>query len=91
MRPGREACPGSGSAAAGPLPVGPALSGRLRGDDLADANRIVLVRGEDGLWRFGSETVRGIEQLYGRWRDRPIVEGLTRGRAKKPFSQYHAG
>jgi MscS family membrane protein len=71
-----------------PFVVGSTLTDALSGADLDDANRIVIARGGDGLWRFNQETVGRIKGLYDRWRDRPEVEGLTKGRSARTWDVW---
>jgi MscS family membrane protein len=73
----------------GDFVVGSTLRNELEGDDLRDANRIVLSRGPDGLWRFNEETVTVIEAgLYDRWRNRDVVHGLTTGEDSQPVELW---
>lgn len=73
--------PGRGS----PFVVGSTLTDVLGGADLEDANKIVIARSRDGLWRFSQETVAQINDLYERWRSRPEVEGLSKGRSARTW------
>jgi MscS family membrane protein len=49
----------------------------LEGADRDDAARIVIARDPAGLWRFTSDTVRAIDQLWIRWQQRPVLAGVT--------------
>ncbi|NIL96954.1 MAG: mechanosensitive ion channel [Planctomycetales bacterium] len=49
----------------------------LKGADQDDAARIVIDRDQAGLWRFTSETVNAIDPLWNRWRQRPVLAGVT--------------
>lgn len=40
------------------------------------SGEIVIEQSSDGLWRFSSSTVRGLESLYGQVKDRRSVEGV---------------
>ena len=53
---------------------------------LADATRIKLTRGSDGLWRFSPETVAIIDDLWDRWYDRPLLSGAVATEEPKLFS-----
>jgi MscS family membrane protein len=69
--------------------VGSTLQSELEGKDLRDANRIVLSRGPDDLWRFNQQTVAELEAgLYDRWRNRDVVEGVEKGGAPPPFEVW---
>ena len=48
----------------GDVVVGSTLKNQLSGERLRDANRLVLSRGPDGLWRFNQDTVAEIEAYY---------------------------
>ena len=60
----------------------------LKGADLADAQKIVIARTPDGLWKFTPATVDEIEDLWDRWQDRPIVKGLVENNMKQPFEVW---
>lgn len=69
----------------------------LSAEDTADATKIVLARSkEDGLWRFSSETVTAIDNLWKRWESRREVAGLSKSfsawlqeRFPERFRQVH--
>jgi len=51
--------------------------GGLEDNQISDAARISIVRGEGGLWRFSAETVAAIDELYERWKDHTRADGLS--------------
>jgi MscS family membrane protein len=48
----------------------------LTGEDLADARKIVIAPDAQGLWRFTPGTVRSIDELWKRWSDREVLQGV---------------
>ncbi len=56
-------------------------------EERADIERLVISRSDDGLWRFSADSVAAIEELYSRWKDHNVVEGIeTVDAVEKPFS-----
>ncbi len=53
---------------------------------LADATRIELTQGPDGLWRFSPATVAVINELWDRWYDRPLASGEVAAEEPKLFA-----
>ena len=71
-----------------PYSLGDNMPG-LVDEDLRDANRIVLARGPDGLWRFSPDTVAAIDALYDRWSSREqIASGAEQETLRKPFAVW---
>ena len=56
--------------------------------DQEDAFRIVIARGGDRNWRFTSDTVAQIEDLWTKYKDIPKVTGLGETQAEKPFAVW---
>jgi len=73
--------------AASPVVLGDYMS-TLTGQDLADARRIKLTRGNDDLWRFDAETVTAAKELWPDWQDREEVQGLVASKAREPFALW---
>ena len=48
-----------------------------RHPDFDDADQIRITRGDDDLWRFSQATVDSLDEVWRRWADRPLVEGLS--------------
>jgi len=58
----------------------------LKGQDKIDAGAIQIQRGSDGLWRFSKKTRDAIEEIYPKWKDRPIVAGVVQTPTHKTFA-----
>jgi MscS family membrane protein len=62
------------------------LASHLGGEDLEDAQKIVLDRHADGRWLFTRQTVGALHSLWRRWRERLELEGVES--ANQPFSEW---
>jgi MscS family membrane protein len=51
---------------------------KLKGTEEEDASLIEIAPDKDGYWRFTPDTVKSINDLYQRWKNRPALDGAIK-------------